>query len=88
MASLSNVVNIILDLLLCGNEYLTPHMSHLILSYLLSLDTLKNHDDFLCETKLFKICAVIELSLKLNHHRVVGAVADFLYASCFVNTKY
>ena len=31
MASLSNVVNITLDLLLYGNEYLTPHMSHIIL---------------------------------------------------------
>ena len=31
MASLSNVVNITLDLLLYGDEYLTPHMNHLIL---------------------------------------------------------
>ena len=31
MASLSNVVNITLDLLLYGNEYLTPHMNLLIL---------------------------------------------------------
>ena len=38
-----------------------------MLSYLLSLDTLNNHDDFLCETKIFNICAVTELSLKLNH---------------------
>ena len=31
MDSLSNVVNITLDLLLYANEYLTPHMNHLIL---------------------------------------------------------
>ena len=31
MASLSNVVSITLDRLLYGNEYLTPHMNHIIL---------------------------------------------------------
>ena len=85
MASLSNVVNITLNLLLYGNEYLTPYMNHLILFYLLSLDTLKNHDDSLCETKIFKICAVIELNcpLSLIIHRVFGAVTGFIHAWLF-----
>ena len=61
-----------------------------MLSYLLSLDTVKNHDDFLCEMKIFKICAMIELNcpLSLIIHRVFGAVTDFIHAGCFVNTKY
>ena len=83
MASLSNVVNNILDLLLYGNEYLTPHMNHFIL--LAVLDTLKNHDDSLCETKIFKICAIIELNcpLSLIIHRIFVAVTDFIHAWLF-----
>ena len=52
---------------------------------LLSLDTLKNHDDSLCETKIFRICAVIKLNcpLSLIIHRVFGAATDFIHAWLF-----